>query len=355
MYFFYYLKLKCKKLEKIGKTAHFLFHKTVFHVNIWDNNVVEGEHMKISQIENFVAVIDSGSINRAAEKLYSSQPAISRSIQMLEAEVGTRLIERTNLGIYPTPEGEMFYFYGKSILKQVSTLKQVKDLNRDSNYSKLCLSINSLFIRDDLILDAYQQLKSKHTELLIYETNAEQVLLDVIQAKSEVGIMILNDVQLKILNSKAEREGVRVEVIDESPAYIHLNNNLFKDQHEDIALESLKELTVIHFPQDLFSNLNSSVQIDGHNLNDFEKTLAMNNYHSMLSMLKQTDSFMLGHKWQIEVLKRLNVKSLKLKNSPLHKYFILIMKKDKVLSKEVRILLDRVFDYYHIEGYAQKL
>lgn len=40
--------------------------------------------MKIVQLKYFIAVIDYGSINKAAERLYVSQPSLSRSIQALE-------------------------------------------------------------------------------------------------------------------------------------------------------------------------------------------------------------------------------------------------------------------------------
>ena len=44
--------------------------------------------MKKQQLRYFVEVVDSGSINKASEKLYVSQPSLSRSIQALEEEMG---------------------------------------------------------------------------------------------------------------------------------------------------------------------------------------------------------------------------------------------------------------------------
>lgn len=47
--------------------------------------------MKKDQLKNFVEVADCGSINKAAEKLYISQPSLSRSIHALEEEMGRKL------------------------------------------------------------------------------------------------------------------------------------------------------------------------------------------------------------------------------------------------------------------------
>ena len=59
--------------------------------------------MKIVQLKYFIAVIDYGSINKAAERLYVSQPSLSRSIQALENEIGKPLLIRSNHGVSMTP------------------------------------------------------------------------------------------------------------------------------------------------------------------------------------------------------------------------------------------------------------
>lgn len=55
--------------------------------------------MKNQQLRYFVEVVDSGSINKASEKLFVSQPSLSRSIQSLEEEMGKELIIRSNHGL----------------------------------------------------------------------------------------------------------------------------------------------------------------------------------------------------------------------------------------------------------------
>lgn len=64
--------------------------------------------MLISQIRFFLAVVDSGSMRAAARKLGVSSPAITKSLRRLEAELHTRLLERTQHGVVPTPAGRSF-------------------------------------------------------------------------------------------------------------------------------------------------------------------------------------------------------------------------------------------------------
>ncbi len=59
----------------------------------------------------FYTVVRSGSISRASQELFISQPAVSQSIRQLETKLGGQLFFRTPKGIKLTPEGEVLYKY----------------------------------------------------------------------------------------------------------------------------------------------------------------------------------------------------------------------------------------------------
>ncbi|HZR67685.1 MAG TPA: LysR substrate-binding domain-containing protein [Burkholderiales bacterium] len=65
--------------------------------------------MRLRQIEDFVAVVESGSIRAAARKLGLSQPAITKSMRRLEVELKSQLLQRTPRGVVPTPSGRAFF------------------------------------------------------------------------------------------------------------------------------------------------------------------------------------------------------------------------------------------------------
>src|SRR5262245_4685235 len=65
--------------------------------------------MRLNQIRDFVAVVESGGIRAAARKLGVSQPAITRSVRSLEAELHARLIRRTPTGVVPTQPGRALF------------------------------------------------------------------------------------------------------------------------------------------------------------------------------------------------------------------------------------------------------
>jgi DNA-binding transcriptional LysR family regulator len=65
--------------------------------------------VRLHHIRDLVAVVEMGSIRGAARKLGISQPAVTKSVRNLEAELHQQLLQRTPQGIVPTPAGRAFY------------------------------------------------------------------------------------------------------------------------------------------------------------------------------------------------------------------------------------------------------
>lgn len=80
-----------------------------------------GSFMRIDQISQFSEVVRCGSITKAAEKLFVTQPTLSASLNAMERELGVKLLERTPRGIQLTCEGKKVYEDSQSILSTVST------------------------------------------------------------------------------------------------------------------------------------------------------------------------------------------------------------------------------------------
>jgi DNA-binding transcriptional LysR family regulator len=77
--------------------------------------------MKLSEMRAFVAVADTGSIQQAAERLGLTQPAVSRLIQRLEAQLGTKLVDRQSRPLATTREGDRALLHARRVLKSVAS------------------------------------------------------------------------------------------------------------------------------------------------------------------------------------------------------------------------------------------
>ncbi|WP_043879672.1 MULTISPECIES: LysR family transcriptional regulator [Azorhizobium] len=72
--------------------------------------------MDLKALETFVRVAELGSFRAAANKLHTTQPAISQRIAQLESELGARLLERERRNVTPTPRGRTLLAYAEKML-----------------------------------------------------------------------------------------------------------------------------------------------------------------------------------------------------------------------------------------------
>ncbi|HYG43758.1 MAG TPA: pca operon transcription factor PcaQ [Bordetella sp.] len=79
-------------------------------------NRLHGSHIKLRHIQCFLAVAQANSLQRAAERLSITQPAVSKTLSELESLVGARLFERGRRGAELTREGRVFAPYAHACL-----------------------------------------------------------------------------------------------------------------------------------------------------------------------------------------------------------------------------------------------
>jgi LysR family transcriptional regulator, nitrogen assimilation regulatory protein len=75
--------------------------------------------MELRQLRYFVAIVDHGSLSRAAVVLHVAQPALTQQLRQLEEELGAQLLHRSAQGVLSTDAGKVFYEHAQAILKQV--------------------------------------------------------------------------------------------------------------------------------------------------------------------------------------------------------------------------------------------
>ena len=78
--------------------------------------------MRIEQLEYFLEIARTGSINRAAENLFLTQPGLSSAVKSLEKELGTTLLIRTSSGIDLTKDGQVIAENASAVLDRKSVV-----------------------------------------------------------------------------------------------------------------------------------------------------------------------------------------------------------------------------------------
>ena len=120
----------------------------------------------IDRIRALLAVIEEGSVNRAAVRLHITQPALSRQMQALENEVGGKLLERETSGVKPTGLGHALV---KSMAPLVQSYdKAMADLRRQARGGRLELRVGYLVSAAPSVLTpALAKLRTSHPEVTL--------------------------------------------------------------------------------------------------------------------------------------------------------------------------------------------
>ena len=99
--------------------------------------------VKFAALRDFLAVAERGSLRAASRQLGSAQPAISRSIQELEKELGVALFERHPSGVRLTPMGEIFLRRASAVRNELRLAQEELDQLRGETHGRLTVALSS--------------------------------------------------------------------------------------------------------------------------------------------------------------------------------------------------------------------
>ena len=97
-------------------------------------------NINLKHLECFIKVAQLGSINKAAQALFISQPHLGKIIHDLENEMGYLLLNRSNQGVTLTPEGEEFLKHAARVLEEMNCLRRPSIKNAEFNHLSVSMT-----------------------------------------------------------------------------------------------------------------------------------------------------------------------------------------------------------------------
>ena len=204
--------------------------------------------MNINQIRYVLETAASSSMRAAAEKLYVTQPALSAGIRELEEELGILIFERTNKGIKLTEEGHEFITYAKRAVMQYQVLED-RYLSKDRNRERFSVSAQHY----NFAIRAFSNMIKKHNPekflFSIHETKTKEVLENVRDLKSEVGIVSYSNANRDVINKLLKEYRLEFHPLMKRDAYAYVWKNHKLAERDSVSLDELKDYPCIAFNQ----------------------------------------------------------------------------------------------------------
>lgn len=204
--------------------------------------------MTLTQLRYAITVASVDSMSEGARILFISQPSLSASIKELEAEIGIELFRRTNRGISLTPEGEEFIGYARQVVEQYE-LMESKYIEKEKIKKKFSVSMQHYTFAVNAFVEMVKQFGMDEYEFAVRETKTYDVIEDVKNFKSEIGILYVNDFNRKVLEKLFYESHVEFHEILKCYIYVYLWKGHPLASKNTIALKDLEEYPCLSFDQ----------------------------------------------------------------------------------------------------------
>lgn len=238
--------------------------------------------MTIQQLHYIITISETGSLNKASEILYVSQPSLTSSVKELEKELGITVFHRSGRGVTPTNEGVEFLLHARQLYQQYESILQ-KYGKLGNLKKKFGISTQHYSFAVKSFVETVKKFNTAEYDFAIRETKTREVIEDVNTGKSEIGIIYLSDfnraAMMKLLNTK-DSEFHELAVCD---AYVYLWKQHPLSNRGSIRLEELNEYPCLSFEQGDNSSFYFAEEILG--TKEYARTIKASDRATMLNLM----------------------------------------------------------------------
>lgn len=204
--------------------------------------------MTLQQLNYLVVVAECGNITEAAEKLFIAQPSLSSAIHNLEKEMGITAFVRTNKGVVVTREGEELLSFARMLLEQAENMKDHFGLGKNRT-PKFSVSCQHYSFAVNAFVDLIKEYDANEYSFIIRETQTGEIIEDVAQGKSEIGVIYLAEHNEDILNKIIKNNNLIFEELYVAKPHIFICDKHPLAQMEMVTIEDLQPYPYLVFEQ----------------------------------------------------------------------------------------------------------
>lgn len=238
--------------------------------------------MTLTQLNYAITVANANSMNEAARTLFISQPSLSAAIKDLEEEIGVELFLRTNRGISLTPEGEEFIGYARQVTEQYRLIES-RYISKEKIKKKFGVSTQHYTFAVNAFVEMVKQFGMDEYEFAIHETKTYDVIEDVKNFRSEIGILYLNDFNRKVLTKLFHEFNLEFHDLLECGIYVYMWKGHPLAGKGEIALEELGEYPCLSFEQGTYNSFYFAEEVLS--TYDYKRLIKANDRATLLNLM----------------------------------------------------------------------
>lgn len=216
--------------------------------------------MRIQQLHYIVKIVETGSMNEAAKQLFITQPSLSNAVRDLEREMGIEIFIRNPKGITLTKDGVEFLSYARQILEQTALLEE-RYKSKNTNRELFSVSSQHYAFVVNAFVSLLEGTDMSRYELFLRETRTYEIIDDVKNFRSEIGVLFLNSYNHDVLTKIFDDNHLTYTNLFRTRPHIFVSKNNPLASKKLVTMEDLEEFPYLSYDQGIHNSFYFSEEI----------------------------------------------------------------------------------------------
>lgn len=245
--------------------------------------------MTLQQLLYAITISEKGSMNKAAEALFISQPSLTLSMKELEKEIGISIFTRSTKGVELTVEGEDFIVNARQIYQQYEMMRD--KYNGKNARRKFAVSTQHYSFITKAFVETVKNYDTRNFDFAIRETSTRNVINDVGKARSEIGVLFMSDFNKKMISKLLRESGLDFTKLIDCNAYVYIWKGHPLAKEKSISMSMLADYPCLSFEQGDDSSIYLAEEILGEK--EYPRTIKTTDRATMLNLMVGLNGFTL--------------------------------------------------------------
>ena len=216
--------------------------------------------MRIQQLHYIVKIVGTGSMNEAAKQLFITQPSLSNAVRDLEREMGIKIFIRNPKGITLTKDGVEFLSYARQILEQTALLEE-RYKSKDTNRELFSVSSQHYAFVVNAFVSLLKGADMSRYELFLRETRTYEIIDDVKNFRSEIGVLFLNSYNRDVLTKMFDDNRLTYTSLFQAHPHIFVSQDNPLANRDIVTMKDLEDFPYLSYDQGIHNSFYFSEEI----------------------------------------------------------------------------------------------
>lgn len=216
--------------------------------------------MTLQQMKYIITIVQCGSITEAAKRLYISQPSLSNAVMEVEKETGIEIFQRSVKGITLTSDGTEFLSYARQVVEQAELMEQRYCGKKPSR--QLCsVSTQHYAFAVNAFVNVISALDVDEYEFTLRETRTNDIIEDVKNFHSELGILYLSNFNEKVITKLLKENHLIFTLLFTAKPHVFVSREHPLAKEKSITLAELENYPCLAFEQGEYNSFYFSEEV----------------------------------------------------------------------------------------------